>query len=211
MVSVAQIITGKWKENCYVVENDKKQALIIDPGDDTEKINGHITEKSLNPLAIINTHAHYDHIGAVEPLKKIYQIPFYLHSLERSNLKNANLFINMIDKSDPIRIPSVDFFIDDAGNPMKIGGFEINVIFTPGHSAGSVCFQIENLLFTGDLLYKTKIGRTDFPGAKMSVLKNSLLIISRLPRNIEIFPGHGQPTTLNDALINNPEFIGALQ
>ena len=211
MVTITQIITGKWKENCYIVRNDKSSALIIDPGDEPEKIIDHLTQNKLKPAAILNTHAHYDHIGAVQPLKENYIIPFFIHSLERSNLRNVNIYRQMIDKLEAIIIPQVDVYLDEQINPLTIGKFEVNVIFTPGHSAGSICFIIDNNLFCGDLFYKDRIGRTDFPGANSSLLKNSLAHISKLPHNIMVYPGHGEMTTLEDVLKNNKEFKKALE
>lgn len=211
MVTITQIVTGKWKENCYIVSSEKNSALIIDPGDEPEKIIEHITKNNLKPAAILNTHAHYDHIGAVIPLKNNYNIPFYIHSNEKSNLRNVNLYRQMIDKLEPISIAKADVFLDTESNNLTIGEFEIFVIFTPGHSAGSVCFMIENNLICGDLFYKNKIGRTDFPGANSSLLKNSLAKISKLPHDTLIYPGHGEMTTMKDVLKYNKEFKGALQ
>jgi hydroxyacylglutathione hydrolase len=211
LVTITQIVTGKWKENCYIVLSEKKSALIIDPGDEPDKIIQHITKNNLKPAAILNTHAHYDHIGAVVPLKNKYNIPFYIHSKEKSNLMNVNLYRQMIDKLEPISIAKADVFLDTESNYLTIGEFEINVIFTPGHSAGSVCFIIDNNLFCGDLFYKDRIGRTDFPGANASLLKNSLAVISKLPHNIMVFPGHGEMTTLEHVIKNNKEFKKALE
>ena len=211
MVTITQIVTGKWKENCYIVRSEKNSALIIDPGDEPEKIIENLAINKLKPAAILNTHAHYDHIGAVQPLKENYNIPFFIHSLERSNLRNVNIYRQMIDKLEPITIPQVDVYLDEQINPLTIGEFEVNVIFTPGHSAGSVCFIIDNHLLCGDLFYKYKIGRTDFPGANSSLLKNSISKISKLPHNIMVYPGHGEMTTLEDVIKNNKEFKKALQ
>ena len=210
-INIKQIPTGKWKENCYIISKSIGDALIIDPGDDKQKIEKYLDSNDFNVSAILNTHAHYDHIGAVKYLKDKYHIPFFLHSADQRLLKTANLYIKLFDGSDLIKIPSVDYFYDQYNVQDAIDSFKVEVIFTPGHTQGSVCLLIDGCLFTGDTLFNEKIGRTDLPGGNEQVLKESLKIISKMPSHINIYPGHGSSSTIGYELKNNSSFIQALQ
>jgi len=110
-----------------------------------------------------------------------------------------------------IQIPKVDYYFDKIRLPVKLADFLIQVLFTPGHTEGSVCFQIEDFIFTGDTLLKGKIGRIDLPGGDEHTMKKSLKRISKLPTGIIIYPGHGESTTLSNELKYNNEFIEAIQ
>ena len=160
--------------------------------------------------AILNTHAHYDHIGAVEYLKSKYSIPFYLHSNDEKLLKSANLYIKIFDGTELIKIPEVDYYYDMIKNRIIISDFSIDVLFTPGHTIGSVCLIIEKCIFTGDTLLDGKIGRTDLPGGDEKSLKNSLKLISKLPKNFTIYSGHGRSTSIEKQLKYNKNFIEIL-
>ena len=211
MIYIKKIITGKWKENCYIVSDLNKNALIIDPGSDEERIVSFIEGSKLNILAILNTHAHYDHIGAVKKLKDRFSVPFFLHSKDRKLLKSANLYIKIFDGDDPISISKVDYYFDQREMIIQLGDFSIQVLFTPGHTKGSVCFQIEDCLFTGDTLLNGKIGRVDLPGGDEHTLKKSLKAISKITENIIVYPGHGESTILSSELKYNKSFIHAIQ
>ena len=146
-ISIKQIPNGKWKENCYVVSNVNNDALIIDPGSDEISIINFIKDNNLNAIAIINTHAHYDHVGAISKLKDEFLIPLFLHSRDEKLLKAANLYANLFDGIGPIKIPTVDYYFDQMDIQDHVADFSIKVLFTPGHTWGSVCLQIENCLF----------------------------------------------------------------
>ena len=207
MINIKKIVTGKWRENCYIVCHKNKNALIIDPGSNVGDIIQYIEKNNLKILAIFNTHTHYDHIGGVNDLKEKYQIPFFIHSKDEKLLKSANLYRILFDGDEPIKIPLVDYYFDRIESPIEIGGFTIHVLFAPGHTEGSVCLRIEESLFSGDTLLKNNIGRIDLPGGDRLSLIKSLNMISKLPKELEIFPGHGKITTLDDELKNNRKFI----
>jgi len=210
-INIKQIPNGKWKENCYVVSNQKKDALIIDPGSDEISIINFIKDNNLNAIAIINTHAHYDHVGAISKLKDEFLIPLFLHSRDEKLLKAANLYANLFDGIGPIKIPTVDYYFDQIDIQDHVADFSIKVLFTPGHTWGSVCLQIEDCLFTGDTLLNAKIGRVDLPGGDAPTLKKSLIIISKLPHQTNIYPGHGTSSTIGHELKYNNSFIQACQ
>ncbi len=202
--------SGRWRQNCYTVQWDNGDAVIIDPGLEADRIFEHLEDSHLNPLAIFNTHAHYDHVGAVAALKKRFLVPFFLHSKELKTLEQANLYRKLLDGEAPVAIPVVDSYLDAIGSPISIADRAIEVLFTPGHTRGSVCFMIEGLLFTGDTLLEGKVGRVDLPGGDGSALRDSLRQLSLLPRETKVYPGHGETTTILNEIQGNPDFKKAI-
>lgn len=210
-VVIQQIPNGKWKENCYIVHNESLQALMIDPGSEVEPVIEYIETQQLEPLAILNTHAHYDHIGIVSILKERFNLPFYLHSSDSKLLKQANLYRKIFDGDAPVQIPEVDIFVDHCDGMIQLGSFAVQAIETPGHTPGGVSFLIEKHLFTGDTLFKKKIGRFDFPGGKKETLFETLKTLSLLPPDIMIYPGHGATSVIQEELEVNLEWLEAIQ
>ena len=209
-MKIKKIATGIWKENCYIISKDNDETLIIDPGNDKNILSKYIDDNSLNVIAILNTHAHYDHIGAVKYLKEKYKIPFFLHSFDKKILSTANLYIKIFESTNFIEIPSVDYFYDYKEIKEIINEFKIEIVYTPGHTQGSVCLLIEDCLFTGDTLFNGKIGRTDLPGGNEKSLKESLKKISKMPPNLNIYPGHGSESTIEYELKYNKKFINSI-
>ena len=210
-INIKQIPNGKWKENCYVVNNNKRDAFIIDPGGEEEKIIDFIEKNKLNIKAILNTHAHYDHIGAVKYIKDKYNIPFFLHSKDEKLLKTANLYAKLFDGTGLIKIPTVDHYFEEIDIQKYITVFPIKVLYTPGHTWGSICLLIEDCLFTGDTLLNGRIGRTDLPGGDEQALRESLKTLSKIPKHVRIYPGHGTSSTIGNELKCNMNFDQALQ
>lgn len=206
-ISIHRIVNGKWAENCYIVSNRHNQALIIDPGGNLNLMCDYLKDNNLSLSAIINTHGHFDHVVSVADLVKKYQCPFYLHSKDERLLKSANLYMTLFEGEEKIGIPIVDFHFDKITLPLIIDDFEIQVLFSPGHTEGSVCFLIDNALFTGDTLLKNTIGRIDLPGANKEKLSKSLQMLSRLNGRLDVYPGHGEQTTLEQELSFNERFI----
>ena len=159
-------------------------------------------------IAIINTHGHFDHVGAVDYFKKKYDVEFYLHSSDKKLLRAANLYMKIFQGDEPIKIPDIDQYIDTLDSPVEIEEFRIFFIESPGHTDGSVCIKIEDALFTGDTLLKNAIGRTDLPGGNDQRLKKSLDAIINLPSSIDIYPGHGKNTTIGNEEKNVMRHLG---
>lgn len=180
--------------------------MVIDPGSEAERIIECIDNKRLNVLAILNTHSHYDHIGAVTALKTNFSVPFYLHSKDVRLLKYANLFCNLFDADESIPLPGVDYYFDQVEIPICLADFSIQVLYTPGHTPGSVCFLIKDNLFTGDTLFKGKIGRVDLPGGEKTTLRDSLRSLSLFSPQTKIYPGHGKTSTILEEIHNNHEW-----
>lgn len=197
------IVTGRWEQNGYVVEGVGKQAIVIDPGKDVERYEDLLRESGLTPAAIINTHAHYDHIGAVQPLIDRYSdLPFYLHAGDRALLRQANLYRILFEATEKLTVPTD--FIDLAavvGKATTIAGLDVHVVSTPGHTAGSVCFRIGSHLFGGDTLLPNGPGRTDLPGGSKAQMAESLeLLKSWREDGFQLHPGHGRSLPLAQAL-----------
>lgn len=199
---VGQIMT-----NCYLVSNEEtKELVIIDPGDQEDLLARKIDESGAKPMAILLTHGHFDHVLAVNELAEQYQIPVYAHENEKKQLHSTAVdFFPHLGRSGEIR---VDHFI--SGEPLlKLAGFEIKVLMTPGHTQGGVCyyFEKEGLLFSGDTLFFGSIGRTDFPGGSYKDLIQSVETkLFPLPEDVVVYPGHNNATSIGFEKQNNPFF-----
>jgi glyoxylase-like metal-dependent hydrolase (beta-lactamase superfamily II) len=190
---------GKWRENSYILEYNG-QSILIDPGDDFENLDKKFQENGSRHIAIINTHGHFDHIGAVQAFKAKYNIPFYLHSKDRRILTQANMIRKFAEDTEYVQIPAIDYFLD------TIISFDLSdkkIVFhhTPGHSHGSVCIEIDNNLFSGDILFEDSIGRTDLPGGNRELLINSVKFIIERFKGYNLFPGHKVPFILDGEVI----------
>jgi glyoxylase-like metal-dependent hydrolase (beta-lactamase superfamily II) len=193
---VKTIVNGKWRENCYIAVDDDGHALIVDPGSDSETIAAEVAANGWRVVGIINTHAHYDHVGAVAPLQELYGAPFYLHGADAPLLKRANLYRMLFESHDPVRIPSISHDISALPPVFGIGPFSIAWIGTPGHTDGSVCLLVDEVLFSGDTLMHNTLGRTDLPGGNRARLLASVRKLMELPPSTIVYGGHGPATTL---------------
>ena len=189
---------GKWRQNCYIVIDNNGKALIIDPGSDLDGIVNKVEGLGVKPVAILNTHAHYDHIGAVTGLQRNYDIPFYLHADDETLLKRANVYKLFFESNSSLDIPSFDkaYPLESEG-PCNIHGFSVSALHTPGHTAGSVCLLLGKFLFSGDTMLPNGPGRSDLPGGDVDALKDSLKKLRRLPDETIVFPGHGKSFDLH--------------
>jgi len=195
-VQVTTFVNGRWRENCYLVANSNGDALILDPGDDAPGLAKLIDENGWQPCAILNTHGHFDHIGAVADLMDRYAVPFYLHRADEALLRRANLYRQVFEHPDPVRIPRITHDVSQLPNPFQVGPFNISWIPTPGHTEGSVCFMIEGMLFSGDTLMHRKVGRTDLPGGNRARLLVSVRELQGLAADTVVWGGHGATTTV---------------
>ena len=191
---------GFFKVNCYILSLESVN-IIIDPGADFDIIKSSIEENCTKPDFILNTHGHYDHIGAVQDIISSYKIPFYIHELEEPIItdpdKNISSFFGKNELSlktyDLIKNGDYNFFTD----------LGIDIINVPGHTPGSIMIKTGNFLFTGDLLFKGTIGRTDLPGGDQEEIKRSLARIKKMDERSIIYPGHGEATSLEYELKSN--------
>lgn len=199
-MKVDKLTLGSFAVNCYIVDVDNN-AIIIDPGSGFEEIEKYLSSKGLNPLTIINTHGHYDHIGAVNQLLEKYEIDFYIHQQEERYLKDCDFNLSLMVAQKAYRVN--DYKIIDSKAVKFFAGLGLEILHTPGHTPGSISIMGNGWLFCGDLLFKQAAGRTDLPGGDSRELKNSLKKIRKMDRNLVIYPGHGQKTSLGWELDNN--------
>ena len=204
---VETVKTGPFQENSFIGwYSNSDEAFLVDPGDDAHLIIDVIDKNSIVPKAIINTHAHLDHIGAVHLLKEKYNIPFYLQTNEKMILETYEASCKIFGiKSNPK--PEVDIWFDNEGE-LIIDRFKFNTINTPGHTPGGTCLQIENHIFVGDTIFRGSVGRTDLPGGNSSLLQSSLIhLMNSIDHDFIVHSGHGPDTTLNYELSENPFLI----
>ncbi|MGL4873493.1 MAG: MBL fold metallo-hydrolase [Clostridium sp.] len=198
-MQIEKIITGLYEENTYLlIDENTKACAIVDPGDEGERIIEKIENLQINPKYIILTHAHFDHVGAVDGLMKKYSIPFYMHKNEEEYVEKDSTVFGNLKKTDR--------FVNE-GDEIALGNTVIKVIHTPGHTKGGVCYLADSKLISGDTLFNGSVGRADFPGGNMSELLsgiNEKLFV--LDSNIEVYPGHGPKTTIGYEKNNNPFF-----
>ena len=194
---VEQVVTGSYKQNCFVVGNAAGEALIVDPGSDEGAIAALIEDNDWRPVAVIATHAHFDHVGAVAPMMERYDIPFYLHHADQKILRRMNLFKLVVEPGgEGLKVPEVTHDLAENPDEFLIGDFGIEVVYTPGHTPGGVCFVVEGHIFSGDTILAKGVGRTDLPGGDTTALAVSLETLSRLDPGLLACPGHGTPIPL---------------
>ena len=205
MLKTEFIVSGEFQENCYVVYDDiSKKAIIIDPGQDGKKVIDKIEKLKLKPELLINTHGHFDHTFSDDIIRQKYNIPLAIHKGDTEMLSDANKnFSTMIGAPTIINEAEIIF---DKEETKETSFCKYSVIHTPGHSKGSVCIIIDNILFAGDTVFKNSIGRTDLYGGNYNELILSLQKIKKLPQDTIICPGHGPVTTLKNEMKNNMYF-----
>ena len=177
---------GMLQANCYVVHQaDSSACIVIDPGDDAQSLLAWLKDRALQPEAVLLTHRHFDHVGAVQAVKEAYACPVYMHPG---------------DVPYPAGIP---FGPDHCthtlthGQQLSLAGMTLQVIHTPGHSEGCVCYLLDSThLFTGDTLFADACGRVDFTGSSPAKMRASLQLLSSLDESLQVLPGHGPATTL---------------
>ena len=186
------IIAGPMGANCYILGcNSSKEAIIIDPGGDYQKIVACLEEQGLEPKIIINTHGHIDHIGANDK----FNLPIYIHELDAEYLTDPVKNLSALF-GPPYISPAASRLLKDGGK-IELGEISLEVIHTPGHTPGGICLKTGDIIFTGDTLFCGGIGRTDFPSASekdlIESIKGKILI---LDDNTLIYPGHGPCSTV---------------
>ena len=205
MLKTEFILSGEFEVNCYVIYDDSsKKAIIIDPGQDGKKVIDKIEKLNLKPELLINTHGHFDHTYSDDIIRQKYNIPLAIHKDDTDMLADAGKNFSTII-GNPIIINKADIIFDKE-ETKETSFCKYSVIYTPGHSKGSVCILIDNLLFAGDTVFKNSIGRTDLYGGNYDELILSLQKIKKLSQNTIIYPGHGPFTTLKEELKNNMYF-----
>lgn len=204
MMKIKKYVDNRYDGNCYLIINDK-EAIIIDPTIEKEKLK---LEKSIKIVAVFITHAHFDHIIAldsyIEDEIKIYLHPYAYHKLN-SSLKNLSCLCH---EKVAISVPEQMIIKTIDEGHYLIANLDCQIIHTSGHSNCSQCILIDRSLFTGDTLFKNDVGRTDLPTGSSKNLQESLKKIVTLPYDYTIYPGHGEMTTLIEEKNTNPYLKG---
>jgi glyoxylase-like metal-dependent hydrolase (beta-lactamase superfamily II) len=205
-MDVRMLTVGQVAENCFVFRRDgSDRALVVDPGEEPERILGAVEEMGVRVDAILLTHTHFDHIGAVAPVAKATGAPVYCPELEVPVLADIMAYIPW-----PGFGPYESYDADETisgGEKLELAGMEIDVIHTPGHSPGHVTYSIadERALFSGDVLFQGSVGRVDLPGGDGPTLLESLrLLVEGFPEETTVYPGHMGITTLGAERSTNP-------
>jgi hydroxyacylglutathione hydrolase len=198
-IEVFGLKTGRWAENCWVVKGTSGGTLVIDPGDEPDRLAREIESRSLRPVGMLATHGHHDHVAAAAALGDRWGIPLHLHPADMRLVRRMNFFRGLFDGLTPARLPEESTPLVP-GEVLRLGEFEVHVIATPGHTPGGVTFSLEAWLFPGDLLLPSTAGRTDLPGGDRGALMRSLATIGRLSPDLTVFPGHGDPFPLGEGL-----------
>lgn len=197
---------GMVQENCFVVrQGDSKRTLIIDPGDEKDRILRPVRELGLEVEAILLTHCHFDHVGAVAPVAEETGAPVYVSEIEKPILADIMTYVPW-EGFGPFESYEADHTLK-GGERLELAGFEIDVLFTPGHSPGHLTFSIpsEQAIFSGDVLFQGSVGRTDLPGGDWETLIGSISqLANSLPDETTVYPGHMGVTTIGAEKATNP-------
>ena len=181
---------GSLQTNCYIaIDEDTNKAAIIDPGAQANYLIKEIEALGINIDVILLTHCHFDHDGAVTELKDKYKVDVYLNEAEEEymNIDTTGIFG---------KLPKFYKYFNE-GQEIKVGNLTFKTIFTPGHTKGGTCFLVEDNVFTGDTLFNSSIGRTDFLGGSYNELINSIETkLMTLDNNVNVYPGHGPKSTI---------------
>ncbi len=204
-IEIKSMVLGPVQTNCYLIRNPKtKETIIVDPGDQPERVVDAVLKYDMKPVAILLTHGHFDHIMAVPALKEKYGLNVYAHEEEADILEDPEY--NLSGMYGGGLGLAADIYVRD-GETLEIAGMTLKVLLTPGHTKGSVCYYIETegVLFSGDTLFEESVGRSDFPtGSSTQLVESVKTKLFALPDSVKVFPGHGYNTTIGYEKLNNP-------
>jgi len=208
-MQILTICVGMIETNCYVAYDPESLAgCIIDPGDQADRIIGQINQVGIKPQLVLLTHAHADHIGAVNEIMKEFGISYYAGKGEEKLLSSATENFSAM-YGTPITLSEPKRLLDD-GDVISCASIDFIVYSTPGHSPGGVCYHHDNIVFCGDTLFNGSVGRTDFPGCSHELLIDSISQkLLTLPDETICYPGHGPATTIGDERRHNPFITGS--
>jgi hydroxyacylglutathione hydrolase len=210
-MDVRGVTVGPVQENCFLVKGADGHGFVVDPGEEAEVLISGIEELGITTVdAILLTHCHFDHIGAVAPVARATGAPVYCPKLEVPMLQDVMRFVpwagfGPYENHDPEETV-------EGGETLSFAGISIEVVLTPGHSPGHVTYAVREhgVLLSGDVLFQGSVGRTDLPGGDWSVLEQSIAqLLERYPDEFQVLPGHGPATTLGRERATNP-FLEAL-
>jgi hydroxyacylglutathione hydrolase len=202
VVEIESVVVGMLEGNCYLVKCDPGgRGVIIDPGDEGDRIAAEVDAMGLEPEAILLTHGHIDHVNAAAGLRRRFRSRVVCHAADRAMIENGEVLSLWGLQREPCKVDQVV----GHGDIIPVGCSEIRVIHSPGHTRGSVCFMLDSVLFSGDVLFKCSIGRTDLPGGSDREMAETLRTkIAVLDPGVRVYPGHGPETTVGYEKMHNP-------
>ncbi len=210
-MKIDTLVLGSYQTNCYILRRDEdaKDCLIIDTGMRAEPLVEFLTTEDLNPIAVILTHGHADHIIGLDLLgQKFPQTSVYIHKLDAPLLTESEKNLSLL-AGGPFETEPADHLLEE-NQTISLAGIELKVIHTPGHTPGGICLysEKENLIFVGDTLFEGSVGRTDFPGGNTEHLINAIKEkLLPLPDQTIVYPGHGSTTTIEQEKRYNPYLL----
>ena len=192
--------------NCYIIYDiGSGEASVIDPGGEAERIIAFLNEKKLKVKNIFLTHGHFDHILGVQQLKEATGARLVVHEADAVCLRDTHAALYNSLMPEPFRVAKPDILLK-GGERTLVNGVEMLFVHTPGHSPGSMCLFMSNVLFSGDTLFADTIGRSDFPTSDPAAMAESLRNLYALNRDFVVYPGHGEPTSLFYEKEHNRDF-----
>jgi hydroxyacylglutathione hydrolase len=206
VIDVRAFTVGPVQENCFIARHKgATEGIVVDPGDEADRILAALDALGVEVKAILLTHTHFDHIGAVAPVARATGAPVWCPELEVPVLADIMSYVPW-PGFGPFESYDADHTVT-GGEHLELAGLELDVIFTPGHSPGHVTYAVadEAALFSGDVLFQGSIGRTDLPGGDMQTLMGSIAaLLDRFPDETTVYPGHMGVTTLGRERATNP-------
>lgn len=204
-IKIGRMVVGAVQTNCYFLQNvDTNEVIVVDPGAKGERIYEEMTNHGYTIKAVLLTHGHFDHVMGADAIRKAANVKVYLGEQDGKLIENADLNVSAMFGTP--YTTKADILVKD-GEELELAGIKMKVIHTPGHTAGGVCYYLEEekILVCGDTLFAESVGRTDFPTSSSSALVNAIREkLFTLPEEVYVYPGHGPTTTIGHEKENNP-------
>lgn len=197
-MTIRTIPVGMLETNCYLVYDENKRGIVIDPGAEGDRLLAAIKGEGVRVERVLLTHVHYDHIQAVDDIQEVTGAELLVPRLEEPAFRDP--LRNLLRRKCDLL---ADRLLDD-GDTVEAGALSFQVMLTPGHTAGSCCYIGEGVIFAGDTLFAGDVGRTDLPSGSQEALEWSLAALAALPGDYRVYPGHGPDTTLERERRLNP-------
>ena len=202
-MTLRTLCLGALDTNCHIVWDESRTAMIVDPADEADKILSVVEAEGLNVAAVVLTHVHFDHMLAAEAVCAATGAPLYVGSGDEAALSDPTRNLSgVFEMCPPIRMKA-DKVLHE-GDTIAVGEMSFAVIETPGHTPGCICLYCEDVLFAGDVLFYDSIGRVDFPGGDIPAMVASLRRLMSMPKDTQVYCGHGSETTIGREIANNP-------